>query len=140
MRALRRRLQLIFQDPYESLNPKQSVYEIVSEPLLVNRVTQSPEETTSAVLSALRDAGLRPAEEFVFRFPHELSGGQRQRVSIAAALVLEPDFIVADAPVSMLDGSIRDARWPSRPAVGTRKRWPRNCRSSRRRADSPTSA
>ncbi len=89
MRGLRRRLQLIFQDPYESLNPKQSVYEIVSEPLLVNRITQSPEETTSLVLSALRDAGLRPPEEFMFRFPHELSGGQRQRVSIAAALVLE---------------------------------------------------
>ena len=107
MRGLRKRLQLIFQDPYESLNPKQSVYEIVAEPLRVNRLTKSPEETAAIVSQALVDTGLRPPEEFMFRFPHELSGGQRQRVSIAAGLVLQPDFIVADEPVSMLDVSIR---------------------------------
>ena len=107
IRGLRKRLQLIFQDPYESLNPKQSVYEIVAEPLRVNRLTKSPEETAATVANALTDTGLRPPEEFMFRFPHELSGGQRQRVSIAAGLVLQPDFIVADEPVSMLDVSIR---------------------------------
>ncbi len=107
MRTLRRRLHLIFQDPYESLNPKQSIYEIVSEPLRVNRLVKSPEEAAALVARSLSDAGLRPPEDFMFRFPHEVSGGQRQRISIAAALALEPDFIVADEPVSMLDVSIR---------------------------------
>src|SRR3989442_5402746 len=103
IRSMRRRLHMIFQDPYESLNPKQSVFEIVSEPVRVNRLTSSQEQTVAQVTRALNDAGLRPAEELMFRFPHELSGGQRQRLSVSAALSLEPEFVVADEPVSMPD-------------------------------------
>jgi len=107
MKHLRRSLQIIFQDPYESLNPRQSVYDIVAEPLQVNRITRGRAETAERVQRALNDAGLRPPQDFLIRYPHELSGGQRQRLSIAATLVLDPDFIVADEPVSMLDVSIR---------------------------------
>jgi len=107
IQGLRRKLQIIFQDPYESLNPKHSVYDIVAEPLIVNGLGRNRAETEARVEQALSDAGLRPPRDFLFRYPHELSGGQRQRVSIAGALVLDPEFLVADEPVSMLDVSIR---------------------------------
>ena len=106
LRGYRRRVQMIFQDPYETLNPKQTIFDFVAEPLVVNGIGQ-PQEREVKVLAALEAAGLRPASDFAFRFPHELSGGQRQRVVIAGALVMDPDVIVADEPVSMLDVSIR---------------------------------
>jgi oligopeptide/dipeptide ABC transporter ATP-binding protein len=104
--SLRRAIQMVFQDPYESLNPRMTVGQIVAEPLEVHRLL-SGAERRAKVLAALEEAGLRPAPEFVGRRPHELSGGQRQRVGIAASLVTGPHLLVADEPVSMLDVSIR---------------------------------
>ena len=107
LREERREMQMIFQDPYESLDPRMDVFSILAEPLEVNNVTSGYRETWERVRKALEDVRLVPVEEFMRRFPHELSGGQRQRVAIARALMLEPSFIVADEPVSMLDASIR---------------------------------
>jgi len=107
LKLLRRRMQIIFQDPYESLNPRLSIYDTVAEPVRIHGIAKSYEHEYDMVVSALQEANLTPPEEFLHRYPHELSGGQRQRVAIARALVLRPEFIVADEPVSMLDVSIR---------------------------------
>jgi oligopeptide/dipeptide ABC transporter ATP-binding protein len=106
VKEYRRRAQMIFQDPYESMNPRRTIFDTVSEPMMVQKVGSMPERE-GRVLALLRLVGLVPAENFLFRYPHELSGGQRQRVAIARALVMNPSFVVADEPTSMLDVSIR---------------------------------
>jgi len=106
MKKFRRNVQMIFQDPYESMNPRRTIYDTVAEPLTVQGIG-TIHEREAKVASLLKMVGLTPPETFMFRFPHELSGGQRQRVAIARALVIDPTFVVADEPTSMLDVSIR---------------------------------
>ncbi len=106
LRRLRRRMQIIYQDPYESLDPRFRVSTTVAEPLVIHKIGSGAERRV-AVDHALEQVGLAPPELFAERFPHELSGGQRQRVALAASLALEPDLLIADEPVSMLDVSVR---------------------------------
>jgi len=107
MRIMRQKMQMIFQDPYESLNPGMRVFNLISEPLLVYKIAPEAEKRRAVIREILETIELRPPEDFMYRYPHELSGGQRQRVAIARALVLKPKFVAADEPTSMLDVSVR---------------------------------
>lgn len=106
LRLCRRSLQIIFQDPYASLNPRMKIGRAVGHPLEINGLAKGPEEK-KRVLEILDRVGLTPPEQFIGLYPHQLSGGQRQRVAMARSLILRPEFIVADEPVSMIDVSLR---------------------------------
>jgi peptide/nickel transport system ATP-binding protein len=106
-KALRREVQLVYQDPYEALDPRLRVRHLVAEPLQVHRIAHSRADRAARVAAALTQVGLTPVDLYLERYPHQLSGGQRQRVAIAAGLVLEPKLLIADEPVSMLDVSMR---------------------------------
>ena len=104
IRPLRRRMQIIFQDPYRSLSPRMQIKQIIAEPLKLHRIVPH-NDVQQRVAELLAKVGLEPY--FMHRYPHEMSGGQRQRIAVARALALEPDFIVADEPVSALDVSVQ---------------------------------
>ena len=106
LKNFRRNIQMIFQDPYESLNPRWNIKDIILEPLNIHNIGNLSDRE-EAVYEILKTVGLTPPENYMPRFPHELSGGQRQRVSIARTLIMKPKFVVCDEPTSMLDVSIR---------------------------------
>tara|TARA_B100001989_G_scaffold241012_1_gene206545 strand:+ start:2851 stop:3807 length:957 start_codon:yes stop_codon:yes gene_type:complete len=106
IRSFRRNMQMIFQDPYESLNPRWTIKDIIKEPLDIHNIG-ALNDREEAVIEILRTVGLTPPENYLARYPHEISGGQRQRVSIARTLIMKPKFVICDEPTSMLDVSIR---------------------------------
>ena len=106
LKNFRRNIQMIFQDPYESLNPRWTIKDIILEPLNIHNIGNLADRE-EAVKEILKTVGLTPPENYMPRYPHELSGGQRQRVSIARTLIMKPKFVVCDEPTSMLDVSIR---------------------------------
>ena len=105
LKMFRQKMQMICQDPYQSLNPYFSVFDTIAEPLIIHKVGEK-KTRQERVQELLEDFGLVPAADFINRYPHQLSGGQRQRVAIARAMVLHPEFIVADEPTSMLDATV----------------------------------
>ena len=107
LRNVRTNIQMVYQDPYTSLNPRMKILDTIMEPLNVNDKVSSKAEKKEKVLRILEDVQLRPAQEIAQKFPHMLSGGQKQRVALARSIVLTPKLIIADEPVSMLDVSVR---------------------------------
>ncbi|MBS4021768.1 MAG: ABC transporter ATP-binding protein [Dethiobacter sp.] len=107
LRSFRKSFQMVFQDPYESINPNMRIVDIIGEPLVIHGESKDKGAMRQRVVTALESVDLTPAEDFLYRYPHQLSGGQRQRVVIARSLILKPRFIAADEPTSMLDVSVR---------------------------------
>ena len=106
MRPLRRRMQIVFQDPFSSLNPRMTVRQIIEEGMIINNIGIDARDREQRVIQALQESGMAPFA--MERFPHEFSGGQRQRIAIAKAIAMEPEFILLDEPTSALDLSVQN--------------------------------